>query len=87
MISEEVWSFTRYFSSGFPLYLPDCGRVSDALVADVVDLQGIIPLGECRLQAVQESSHPFCLQVDSHEIDVSHPVRKEESVYVRGSCV
>nr|KAG5710721.1 hypothetical protein BaRGS_035123 [Batillaria attramentaria] len=31
--------------------------------------KGILPLGECRLLAVAEPGHPFCLQVDSHEID------------------
>lgn len=31
--------------------------------------KGIIPLGECRMAPVRESGHPFCLQVDSHEID------------------
>ncbi|KAK7103250.1 hypothetical protein V1264_018189 [Littorina saxatilis] len=31
--------------------------------------KGVIPLGECRIQAVQEAGHPFCVQIDSHEID------------------
>lgn len=31
--------------------------------------KGIIPLGECRMQRVAEAGHPFCVQIDSHEID------------------
>ncbi|XP_076442004.1 uncharacterized protein LOC143281009 isoform X2 [Babylonia areolata] len=31
--------------------------------------KGILPLGECRMVPVRESGHPFCLQIDSHEID------------------
>lgn len=31
--------------------------------------KGIIPLGECRLLAVSEPNHPFCLQIESREID------------------
>ena len=34
-------------------------------------VQGIIPLGECQIQPAQDPTHPFCVQIDSQEINVS----------------
>ncbi|XP_025104255.1 pleckstrin homology domain-containing family D member 1-like isoform X3 [Pomacea canaliculata] len=31
--------------------------------------KGIVPLGECHITPLQEPGHPFCLKLESHEID------------------
>ncbi|XP_041352966.1 pleckstrin homology domain-containing family D member 1-like isoform X3 [Gigantopelta aegis] len=44
--------------------------------------KGIFPLGECTFEAIQEPGHPFCMQINNHEVN-GRLVLAAESDYER----